>query len=219
MTALMTRSRASPLDCEIRCGNADGTTCQDNPYLSLSQPQGPSWPPSLSFSQKWSISSWLSRMTWNEIASENLNCGPPLSAVKVLFFEFERDHHDRPRLLAVHILAGVAVAADLFDPRIGEDGRVEIRCFFGLSVEPQTRCHLLGEARHGNSFHEAAAPLFRAGEVSLESLNVPPQPPRMLSRAASKVCRSSSVALSGDQTSVTLVLPPGCSSKVTVVSS
>ena len=34
------------------CGNADGTICQDTPYLSFSQPQELSWPPSESLFQK-----------------------------------------------------------------------------------------------------------------------------------------------------------------------
>ena len=41
---------------------------------------------------------------------------------------------------------------------------------------------------------------------------------RMLSWPASKVLRSSSVALWGDQRIVSLVLPPGCSSKVKIES-
>src|ERR1700689_3494536 len=67
----------------IICGKAEGTTCQDKPNLSLSQPHGPSLPPSDSFLQKWAISSWESQEIWNDTASSNLNCGPASSAVKV----------------------------------------------------------------------------------------------------------------------------------------
>ena len=61
-----------------------GTTCHDKPNRSLSQPH--CWafgsPPSESFAQKESISSWVSHRTWNETASLNWNTGPPLRAVK-----------------------------------------------------------------------------------------------------------------------------------------
>src|SRR2546425_4272534 len=57
-----------------------GTICHDKPYLSLSQPHCTSFPPAESFSQYRSISSCVSQLTTNEMASVNLKCGPPLSA-------------------------------------------------------------------------------------------------------------------------------------------
>src|SRR6266496_5886702 len=42
---------------------AVGMICQDTPYLSFSQPQSPSSPPSLSFSQKSSTSSCDAQLT------------------------------------------------------------------------------------------------------------------------------------------------------------
>ena len=45
---------------------------------------------------------------------------------------------------------------------------------------------------------------------------MPLQPWFMLAWPASKVLRSSSLALCGDQRTVNLVLPPGCSSKVKI---
>src|SRR5262249_20811388 len=58
-----------------------GLTCQDKPYLSLSQPQGPSSPPAESFSQNSSTSLCVLQSTENETASLNLNCGPPFNAM------------------------------------------------------------------------------------------------------------------------------------------
>src|SRR5512135_1533024 len=79
----MTRSDFAASASVIICGSTDGTICQDKPYLSLSQPHGPSCPPSVSLLQKWSISACESHITWNETASLNLKCGPPLRAVKL----------------------------------------------------------------------------------------------------------------------------------------
>src|SRR6516165_5561746 len=64
----------------INSGSAFGMTCHERPNLSLSQPQGPSSPFFASSLQKWSISCCVSQCTWNETASLNLKCGPPLSA-------------------------------------------------------------------------------------------------------------------------------------------
>src|SRR5687767_16007647 len=57
--------------------NTVGLTCHDNPYLSFSQPHGPSSPPADSFSQNSSTSSCVLQSTENETASVNLNSGPP----------------------------------------------------------------------------------------------------------------------------------------------
>ena len=48
--------------------------------MSLSQPQGPSSPPSESLLQNASTSSWVLQLTWNEMASLNVNSGPPFKA-------------------------------------------------------------------------------------------------------------------------------------------
>src|SRR5262250_951285 len=61
--------------------NTLGTICQDRPYLSFSQPHTPLSPPSDSFSQNSSISFCVSQLTINEMASLNLKCGPPFSAI------------------------------------------------------------------------------------------------------------------------------------------
>src|SRR5437763_1948902 len=58
-----------------------GLICHDRPYLSLSQPHGPSSPPLESFSQNSSTSFCVLQLTENDMASANLNCGPPLSAM------------------------------------------------------------------------------------------------------------------------------------------
>src|SRR5712692_4551557 len=60
---------------------AEGTICHDKPYLSFSQPHGPSSPPSESFSHNSSTSSCVLQSTKNDMASVNLYCGPPFSAV------------------------------------------------------------------------------------------------------------------------------------------
>src|SRR5262249_6972060 len=52
MSALMARSRFALSASVSICGKTCGTTCQETPNLSLSQPHCPSWPPSLSFCQK-----------------------------------------------------------------------------------------------------------------------------------------------------------------------
>src|SRR4051812_38447435 len=57
-----------------------GTTCHETPNLSFSQPHGPSSPPAESSLQNLSTSSCDSQSIWNEIASLNRYCGPPLSA-------------------------------------------------------------------------------------------------------------------------------------------
>src|SRR3977135_2062986 len=62
-------------------GRTVGTSCHDRPYRSLSQPQRSSLPPADSIPHSASISACVSQFTTNEIASENLNCGPPFSAV------------------------------------------------------------------------------------------------------------------------------------------
>src|SRR6184192_33283 len=65
----------------IICPRAVGTTCQDTPQRSLSQPHGPSSPPSVRRAQTSSISSWVSHVATNEKASVNENDGPPSKAV------------------------------------------------------------------------------------------------------------------------------------------
>ena len=61
--------------------SAVGMICQDRPYRSLSQPHGPSSPPSESADQKASTSSCVSQLTRNETASVKLWSGPPFRAV------------------------------------------------------------------------------------------------------------------------------------------
>ena len=58
-----------------------GLICHDSPYLSLSQPHGPSYPPSESLFQNRSTSSCDLQSTENDKASVNLNWGPPFNAM------------------------------------------------------------------------------------------------------------------------------------------
>src|SRR5437763_17143388 len=60
---------------------ADGIICHDSPNLSLSQPHLPFSPPADSFSHSSSTPSCVSQFTKNEMASVNLNCGPPFKAM------------------------------------------------------------------------------------------------------------------------------------------
>src|SRR5207249_1340091 len=71
---------SASLSCNIS-PNTVGTICHDKPYLSLSQPHGPFSPPLESFSHSSSTSSCVLQFTKNDMASENLNSGPPLSAI------------------------------------------------------------------------------------------------------------------------------------------
>src|SRR5205085_4110532 len=57
----MTRCDFSEFSSMSICGSAVGMTCHERPNLSLSQPQGPSSPPSASLVQKKSISSCVSQ--------------------------------------------------------------------------------------------------------------------------------------------------------------
>src|SRR5437762_3483472 len=68
------------LSCNIS-GKTVGTTCHDTPYLSFSQPHCPFSPPAESSSQSSSTSSCVLQFTTNDMASVNLNCGPPFKAI------------------------------------------------------------------------------------------------------------------------------------------
>src|SRR3989442_9643711 len=61
--------------------SAGGTTCHDTPKRSLSQPHGPSSPPSESRFQVSSSSSCVLQVATSEIPSENEKLGPPSIAV------------------------------------------------------------------------------------------------------------------------------------------
>src|SRR3982074_2883273 len=61
--------------------NEAGTTCHETPNRSLSQPQGPSSPPSESRTQSSSSSSCVSQVATKEKASVNANDAPPSKAV------------------------------------------------------------------------------------------------------------------------------------------
>src|SRR2546425_9647662 len=76
----MTRCDFPPSGSSSRSCSSVGTICHDRPNLSFSQPQGPSSPPSENVLQNVSTSSWVSQLTWNEIASLNVNSGPPFRA-------------------------------------------------------------------------------------------------------------------------------------------
>src|SRR6185436_6045246 len=78
--AAITRSDFSGSLPPIHLSNDSGTICQDNPYLSLSHPQTLGVPPRERLSQNSSISSWFLHRTISEIASVNLNSGPPFRA-------------------------------------------------------------------------------------------------------------------------------------------
>jgi hypothetical protein len=61
--------------------STSGTTCQDRPYLSVSQPQRFFAPPAESFSQYSSTSCCVLQAMKNDTAGEKLKLGPPLSAM------------------------------------------------------------------------------------------------------------------------------------------
>src|SRR5258707_10817692 len=61
---------------------AEGTICQESPYLSFSQPHLSFDPPSDSLSQSSSTSCCVSQFTKSEIAGVKLNIGPPFNAWK-----------------------------------------------------------------------------------------------------------------------------------------
>src|SRR3989304_3231082 len=65
----------------ISLNGAEGMICQDRPNLSLSQPHWLCSPPALSLLHSSSTSCCVSQSTSSEIASVNLKCGPPLSAM------------------------------------------------------------------------------------------------------------------------------------------
>src|SRR3989442_6525802 len=62
--------------------SAAGTTCHDTPKRSLSQPHGPSSPPSERRFQVSSSSSCVSQVATSEIPSEKEKLGPPSIGVK-----------------------------------------------------------------------------------------------------------------------------------------
>lgn len=60
-----------------------GTSCHDTPQRSFSHPHMLSCPPfDVSAAQSLSSSAWVSQFTSSDMASVNLNLGPPLSATK-----------------------------------------------------------------------------------------------------------------------------------------
>ena len=79
--AAITRCDFSRSGSAISSDSRVGTICHDTPNRSLSQPQGPSSPPSLSLLQYESTSSWSLQLTSSEIASLKVKPGPPFSAV------------------------------------------------------------------------------------------------------------------------------------------
>src|SRR5579883_561170 len=74
----MTRAAFSGSDRSF--GNIDGTTCHDTPYLSFSHPHWLGEPPLVSRAHNSSISACVWQSMESEIASLNVNCGPPFSA-------------------------------------------------------------------------------------------------------------------------------------------
>src|SRR5260370_16869609 len=72
---------SASLSCNI-LPKAEGTICQDRPYLSFSQPHLSFFPPSESFSHNSSTSCCVSQFTKNDTAGVKVNCGPPFSAKK-----------------------------------------------------------------------------------------------------------------------------------------
>src|SRR5438067_5584350 len=73
----MTRSARAESLSLIHLSKEAGTICQDRPYLSLSHPHTPGCPPCVSLFQYSSISSWFLHRTTIDMASVNLNAGPP----------------------------------------------------------------------------------------------------------------------------------------------
>ena len=133
MMAFMTLPDFAPSASFIIRGKTDGTTCQDRPNLSFSQPHGPSLPPSDSLAPEMidlvlGVAHHLERHRFVELELRSaVERGEGLS------FELELDDHDRARRLAVDLAAGLGVAADLFDLRIGKDRGVELRRVLGFS--------------------------------------------------------------------------------------
>src|SRR5579863_1228878 len=60
--------------------SANGIICHDNPNLSFNHPHRDSVPPAVSFAHSSSTSSCVLQSTKKDIASVNLNIGPPFSA-------------------------------------------------------------------------------------------------------------------------------------------
>ena len=83
-----------------RSARRAGTICHESPNRSFSHPHWTSLPPADSFSQYSSTSCCESQRTVSEIASVNLNDGPPLRAVNFWPIEFEGDRQDAPVRLA-----------------------------------------------------------------------------------------------------------------------
>src|SRR5579872_6289568 len=129
MTAPITRSSAAPLDCEINSGSVAGYDLPGQ-AVSVLQPAARAFlaavaqllPEPVDFALTVAHDLKGDRFAELELRSA-------VERGEGLPFEFERDHHDGARFLAVDV---AAVAVDLFDPRIGEDRDVEIRRFFGL---------------------------------------------------------------------------------------
>src|SRR5229473_48650 len=65
----------------ISLAKAVGMICHETPNLSCSHPHLSFLPPSESFSHNSSTSSWVSQLTKNDTAGENVNCGPPFNAM------------------------------------------------------------------------------------------------------------------------------------------
>src|SRR5579859_4202596 len=79
--ACITRCAFSGSGSLINFPNSVGITCQDRPYLSFNQPHFDFSPPLESFSQSSFTSSCVSQSTKSEMASVNLNFGPPFRAI------------------------------------------------------------------------------------------------------------------------------------------
>src|ERR1044071_7227844 len=78
--ASITRSdRLGSLSLNISSHSGE-TISKEKPYLSFNHPQGPGSPPSDNFVHISSISCCVVHFTINEIASVNLNRGPPFNA-------------------------------------------------------------------------------------------------------------------------------------------
>ena len=212
----MTRSDFVWSGSVIIFGITAGTTCHDRPYLSFSQPQGPSStalrelaPEVIDFGLRLAANLQRDRLAEFEIRTT-------IQSRECLSLDFEFNNHDRARLFVVNLLSGLGVSADFSDLGILEDRAIEFCRFLGLRVEPQARRDLV----------------FGDGIVmfslrSIYSVISPQISFELLHGAAPAHAHAVAVCVEGfasrprshcevPSVTVNFVLPPGSSSKVNV---
>src|SRR5262252_7559342 len=117
-----------------------GMICHETPNLSFNQPHRLSAPPADSRSHSSSTSACVSHETNSEIASVNLNIGPPLNAMNRWPSSSKGAGKDR----ALRTWPpGLAAAGNADDPGVLENRDVVVHGLLSLAFEPQKRCDLL----------------------------------------------------------------------------